>query len=306
MAADTAPPPRTLGEMHADARRRLTSLGLAEAALEARLLVEYVTATDRTQALAHPDTVVPPDAVSMLETALDRRAAGETVYRIIGRRNFHGVTLALSPETLDPRPDTEALVDLVLPELREIASRQGACRILDLGTGTGAIALALLKELPLARATGTDIQAGALETARANADLNGLSDRFDAVLSDWFERVDGRFHAIVANPPYIRSNEIETLSREVREHDPRQALDGGADGLDAYRRISSTSAAHLEPDGIIAVEIGWDQAADVTALFEAAGFALQRQARDLSGCDRALMFRKNAVQKGLGNTVDCR
>ena len=292
--------------MHADARRRLTSLGLTEAALEARLLVEYVTATDRTQALAHPDTVVPPDAVSMLETALDRRAAGETVYRIIGRRDFHGVTLALSPETLDPRPDTEALVDLVLPELREIASREGACRILDLGTGTGAIALALLKELPLARATGTDIQAGALETARANADLNGLSDRFDAVLSDWFERVDGRFHAIVANPPYIRSNEIETLSREVREHDPRQALDGGADGLDAYRRISSTSAAHLEPDGIIAVEIGWDQAADVTALFEAAGFALQRQARDLSGCDRALMFRKNAVQKGLGNTVDCR
>lgn len=306
MAAEATPPPRTLGEMHAHARQRLASLGLAEAALEARLLVEHVTGTDRTQALTRPDGVMSPDAWSMLETVLARRAAGEPVHRIIGRRDFYGVTLALSPETLDPRPDTEALVDLVLPELRDIAVRQGACRILDLGTGTGAIALALLKELPIAHATATDVQAGALETARANADLNGLAIRFETVLSDWFERVDGRFHAIVANPPYIRSSEIETLTREVREHDPLQALDGGADGLDAYRRISSTSAAHLEPDGIIAVEIGWDQAADVTALFEAAGFALQRQARDLSGCDRALMFRKNAVQKGLGNTVVCR
>jgi len=307
MAPETATSlPHTLGGLHAHARRRLAALGLEEAALEARLIVEHVTGTDRTQALSHPERVVPTDILAALETALARRARGEPVHRIIGRRDFHGVTLTLSPETLDPRPDTEALVDLVLPGLREIAARKGECRILDLGTGTGAIALALLRELPTARALGTDIQPGALEMARANADLNELTDRFETRLSDWFERVQGRFHAIVANPPYIRSNDIETLPREVREHDPRQALDGGADGLDAYRRIARGAAAHLEPDGVIAVEIGWDQARDVAGLFLADGLSLVELARDLAGHDRALMFSENAVQKGLGNRIDCR
>ena len=288
-------PPATLAALLAQARQRLIRAGIDDAALEARLLVEHFTGTDRTAALSDPDRVIADEQIRGVTAAVERRARGVPVHRIIGQRDFHGITLKLSRETLDPRPDTEALVELVLPALREIA-REGACRILDLGTGTGAIALALLKELPHATALGTDIQPGALETATVNADLNGLGVRFEARLSDWFEEIGGRFHAIVSNPPYIASREIETLSREVREHDPIKALDGGADGLDAYRVIAAKAAEFLETNGIVAVEIGHDQRRPVTDLFLDQGFALQGQAADLGGRDRALMFVRRATE----------
>lgn len=284
--------PATLAGLLKYARQRMSQAGLDEGALEARLLVEHFTQTDRTVALAHPDRVISDREASALAAALDQRIAGVPVHRIIGQREFFGLTLRLSPETLDPRPDTEALVELVLPVLKGFAAG-GACRILDLGTGTGAIALALLQLLPTATALGTDIQPGALETAAANADLNGLGRRFDTKVSNWFAEIDGRFHAIVSNPPYIASKEIETLSRDVREYDPIQALDGGADGLDAYRIIADQAAAFLEPGGVVAVEIGYDQCDAVKALFEAQGFAVAGQSRDLGGHDRALMFSPN-------------
>lgn len=281
--------PATLAAMLRSARQRLSRAGLEEAALEARLLVEHVTQTDRTVALAHPERAVSEQETNALAKALDQRIAGVPVHRIIGQRAFYGLNLRLSPETLDPRPDTEALVDLVLPALKGLAAN-GACRILDLGTGTGAIALALLQQLPSATALGTDIQPGALETAADNADLNGLGGRFDTKVSNWFAEIDGRFHAIVSNPPYIESKEIQTLSREVREHDPILALDGGADGLDAYRIIADQAEGFLEPGGVVAVEIGFNQRETVTALFEARGFAIMGQGSDLGGHDRALMF----------------
>lgn len=299
----------TLAGLLAHARQSLKQAGIEEAALEARLLVEHFTQTDRTTALSAPDSVVAEEQVHAVAGALEERTSGVPVHRIIGQRDFHGVTLRLSPETLDPRPDTEALVDLVLPALSRFAEN-GSCRILDLGTGSGAIALALLKELPFATALGTDIQPGALETAIANADLNGVGDRFDAKISNWFEAVDGRFHAIVSNPPYIASKEIETLSREVREHDPLQALDGGKDGLDAYRAIADEAAAFLTPNGVVAIEIGHDQREAVTALFHERGFSSAGQASDLAGRDRALMFLPEHLgapqQKRLGNRIDCR
>lgn len=286
---ETSDPPVTLGALLARARQLLIGADLEDAALEARLLVEHFTGTDRTAALSDPDRLIAAAQVRDVMAALQRRASGVPVHRIIGQRDFHGVTLKLSRETLDPRPDTEALVDLVLPALAGMA-RESECRILDLGTGTGAIALALLKEMARACAVGTDIQPGALETAAANADLNGLGERFEARLSNWFESVDGRFHAIVSNPPYIPINQIETLSREVREHDPIEALDGGADGLDAYRTIAARAADFLEPGGIVAVEIGHDQRQSVAKLFEDCGYALIGQSADLGGRDRALMF----------------
>jgi len=218
------------------------------------------------------------------------RVAGKPVHRILGYREFYGLRLRLSPDTLEPRPDTETLVDMVLPCAREMLKKTGSCRILDLGTGTGAIALALLSELPGARAIGVDISYGALEIARQNAEINGCSARFEVRKSDWFTHVEGDFNLIVANPPYIATETYLDLPREVRDFDPRGSLDGGADGLDAYRAIAANAAAYLAEEGLIAVEIGYDQMQAVRAVFEAHAFRTALQARDLAGRDRAVGF----------------
>lgn len=289
---DRAGEASTLGSLLAETRTRLAASGIESAALEARLLVEHFTGTFRIDAIREPNRLLKPDAVAAVEDAAARRLAGEPVHRIIGRREFYGLPLKLSPETLEPRPDTEILVDLVLPFVRRIAASEGACRILDLGTGTGAIALALLDREPKARAVGVDISADALATASTNADMLGASDRFEALQSDWFDKVEGRFHLIVSNPPYIPSGDLESLQAEVRDFDPRRALDGGADGLDAYRVIAAGARNHLLEGARVAVEIGFDQKAKVTTLFENAGYRLVDQARDLAGHDRALVFQR--------------
>jgi release factor glutamine methyltransferase len=233
---------------------------------------------------------VSTEAVAAARAALRRRIAHEPVHRILGRREFYGLDLKLSPATLEPRPDTETLVDLCLPFLRERAAERRNCRILDLGTGTGAVALALLSQIPGTTGLGTDISAEALETALSNANIIGLKGRFEGIVSDWFKAVDGRFTLIASNPPYIRTRDIEALALEVRDHDPVKALDGGMDGLDAYRTIAAGARRHLEEHGRVAVEIGFDQRQDVIAIFEVEGFELGRSARDFGGNERALMF----------------
>lgn len=281
----------TLGKLHAAVRRTLEAAGMAEAAADARILVEAITGTTRTLAVIAPDRPVEPELVVRVAQAVRRRLAGEPVHRIIGQRDFFGLTLKLSPETLEPRPDTEALVELVLPHLRQAAAGQGLVRVLDLGTGTGAIALALLSQVPAAVATATDIAQGALDTAAANARLNGLSQRFSTRRSDWFADVEGVFDLIVSNPPYIESAAIASLAPEVRLHDPLAALDGGEDGLQPYRVIAAGAAAHLAEGGVVAVEIGHLQRADVVTIFAGCGFALAGEKSDLAGRDRALCFR---------------
>lgn len=281
-----------LGELLARARAKLAAAGKDEAALEARMIVEHFTRTARIEAISDPRRPVGAADVRALEAALDRRAAGEPVHRILGYREFFGLPLRLSPDTLEPRPDTEALVHLVLPFVHRVAEREGTCRILDLGAGTGAIALALLAREPKATATATDISAGALAAAAANADILGMGVRYTGVQSDWFQQVEGRFNLIVANPPYIPSSELADLQPEVRDFDPARALDGGNDGLDAYRAISRGAADHLEADGQIAVEIGFGQRRSVEAVFREAGFELAGDASDLGGVDRALMFER--------------
>jgi release factor glutamine methyltransferase len=282
--------PATLSALHRYSRQRLEEGGVNDSALDARLIVEHFTGTSRSDAITDPGREVGAEAVAAVRAALDRRIAYEPVHRILGRREFYGLDLRLSPATLEPRPDTETLVDLCLPFLRERAAGRKNCRVLDLGTGTGAIALAFLSQIPEAKALGTDISAEALETALSNADISGLKNRFEGVVSDWFGAVDGHFTLIVSNPPYIRTKDIEALAPEVRDHDPVKALDGGRDGLDAYRRIAVGAGGHLEADGRVAVEIGFDQRRDVSGIFEAAGFALEGSAKDLGGNDRALMF----------------
>ncbi|WP_377293828.1 peptide chain release factor N(5)-glutamine methyltransferase [Rhizobium sp. SG2393] len=280
----------TLDAVLAAVRRSLAEAGVEDAGREARLLVAGLLGLTPTELLTRGASPVADAERAKVEAAVTRRLAGEPVFRILGRRDFRGLTLKLSPGTLEPRPDTECLVDAMGPQVDAIIARQGHCRILDLGTGTGAIILSLLDEHPLASGVGVDKSADALATARDNAAGHGLAARFDARESDWFSSVDGIFDVIVSNPPYIVSSVVDELERDVRDHDPRLALDGGADGLDAYRAIASESRRYLSQDGIVGLEIGYDQDGPVTALFEASGFRLTQRARDLGGRDRVLVF----------------
>jgi release factor glutamine methyltransferase len=225
--------------------------------------------------------------------ALDRRLAREPVQRILGGWEFWGLPLRFGPDALIPRPDTETLVDAVRARL---PNRQAPLRILDLGTGSGAIALALLSEYPRAFAIGLDLSPTALADARANAVANGLHGRAAFLVGSWAEALapqlpDHRFDAVVSNPPYIRKADIATLQPEVRLHDPWRALDGGEDGLDAYRIIINQAPALLKEDGLLALEHGADQAESVAALLMAGGFVQTRCVRDLGGRDRVALAR---------------
>lgn len=280
----------TLGALLKEARQRLAHAKVEDRGLEARILVEHFTGTSRTDAITTPERTIGEGQAEAILRAVEMRASGMPVHRILGYREFYGLKLSLSPETLEPRPDTETLIDLVLPEARRFARMAGNCRILDLGTGTGAIALALLSEVPEAYAIGTDISADALATASRNADMNGCAERFTTLRSDWLEDVEGPFDLIVSNPPYIPSAELDVLPREVREHDPFAALDGGPDGLEPYRQIAAGAGRHLAEEGLIGVETGYDQRDAVEAIFAAQGYKALKTARDLAGCDRAILF----------------
>lgn len=281
-----------LDALLARCRGMLADAGIAEPGTDSRLLASGVLGLDATRLIADGDHDVADEQADRLLQAVTRRAGGEPVHRILGQRPFRNLALSLSPDTLEPRPDTEILVDLVLPVLAEMVQRGVTPRILDLGTGTGAILLALLDEVPQASGLGVDISAGAVETARANARAAGLQDRAGFHVSDWFSAVAGNFDVIVSNPPYIPSDGIERLGREVRDHDPRAALDGGADGLDPYRVIAGGAHRHLAQGGRIAVEHGFDQKKAVCHLFGESGYIVAGTAQDLSGHDRAILFER--------------
>ncbi len=283
----------TIGALQADARSRFATAGLDDPASDAKVLVAGLFGLSFTETVTRSYEPVDADQVARLDAAVLRRLAREPVHRILGEREFYGLPLSLSPATLEPRPDTEILVDSLLPHLRRLTGVHGAIDILDMGTGTGAICLALLQESPAARGLGSDLSEEALSTATGNADRNGLADRFRTAHGSWFEPISGRFHAIVSNPPYILSDVMATLSAEVRDFDPVAALDGGRDGLDAYRAIALEAAKFLHDDGVLGLEIGYDQRLAVTALFEASGFRLIEAARDYGHNDRALIFAKN-------------
>ena len=270
----------------------LTDSGSTEAFTEARMLLEGAAGLDRLALLRDPDRRLTADETARLDACLDRRRAGEPVTRILGRRGFWSLDLAVTPDVLDPRPDTETLIEAALVAL---AGRMGQpLRVLDLGTGSGAILCALLAELPNATgvAIGVDVSVAAAEVARRNVAACGLADRAAIVTGRWFEPVEGAFDVIVSNPPYIPSGDIAGLEREVRDFDPRLALDGGADGLDAYRALLPPIAERLAPDGVAVLEFGLGQAADVAGLARAAGLGRQTVRRDLAGHERAIVLLK--------------
>ena len=285
----------TLAGALAAARRRLSEAGIADAARDARVLIAGILAVPPTAFVTDGARLLTALEEEAIDAALRRRLAREPVHRILGRRAFSRLDLVLSPETLEPRPDTEILVDTLAPYAETILAETGRCRILDLGTGTGAICLALLDLVAGATGVGADLSPGALETARRNANINGIADRFEVVESDWFAAVTGPFDIIVSNPPYIVRSVIGTLDDEVRLHDPVLALDGGEDGLDAYRAIAAGAGDHLRDNGLVAFEIGYDQKDQVTTIMRENGFARIEAVQDFGGRDRVLVFAKAAV-----------
>jgi release factor glutamine methyltransferase len=279
------------------ARRAVTALfkssAIDSAELDARILVGAVTGLDLTGMITAASRPLTSDESTRLEDFTRRRLAGEPVARILGLREFWGLPLQLSAGTLVPRPDTETVVELALEMLRASAPARRPLRIVDLGTGSGAILLALLSELPDAFGYGTDISVEALRTARGNAVDLGLASRAAFVACDYAAALSGTFDLIVSNPPYIRSLDIAGLATEVRDHDPLRALDGGADGLDAYRTLIPQAARLLAPGGILAVEVGEGQSADVEPLMASVGLILEGPPKaDLAGIRRAVAGRK--------------
>jgi release factor glutamine methyltransferase len=223
-----------------------------------------------------------PDAAARFGAYVERRLEGEPVSRIVGVREFYGRPFRIDASTLDPRPDTETLVEAALG----LVDREAPLNILDLGTGSGCILITLLAELPRASGVGVDVSLGALELARANAQILGVGDRAAFLASDWLEAVEGSFDLVVANPPYLSAADMAALSPEVRDHDPAPALDGGPDGLSAYRRIVPGLRKALRPGGFALFESGPDQAQSVSRLLAEAGLDVgegQHLWRDLAG-----------------------
>ena len=272
---------------------RLKSTAIESAELDARILTGHALGLDLTGLISAGQRQLTPDESVRLEEFAGRRLAGEPIARILGEKEFWGLPLQLSSATLVPRPDTETVVELALELLRASGGLDRPLRIADLGTGSGAILLALLSELPAAQGFGTDISQAALQTARANAARAGLSDRATFIACDYASGLAGPFDLIVSNPPYIRSADIDGLATEVRNHDPLAALDGGADGLDAYRALIPQAAGLLAPRAALVVEAGEGQSAEIQALMTAAGLMpVIAPKADLAGIRRAVGGRK--------------
>jgi release factor glutamine methyltransferase len=261
------------------------------AALDARLLVGHALGLDAAGLIVHGDRPVGESDVARVLALVARRIAGEPVARIVGEKEFWSLALHLSPETLVPRPDTETVVEAALAWARREGRARDSLAILDLGTGTGAILLALLSELPHASGTGVDIAEGAAGTANANALRLGLGGRARFAVADWTAGIVGRFDIVVSNPPYIKIGDIPELPLEVSRYDPQIALDGGADGLDAYRVILPRLHGILAANGAAFLEVGAGQAHSVSELAELPGFEAQLH-QDLVGTDRVVELRR--------------
>lgn len=270
---------------------KFRAAGFDSAELDARLLIGHALALDHAGLAAASERKLAAGEATAIAALARRRLLHEPVARILGRKEFWGLSLSLEPSTLVPRPDTETIVEAALTVVAERGAYRQALRIADLGTGSGAILLALLSELPNAFGVGTDLSSRALAVARDNARRHRLT-RATFAMSDMAAALRGPFDIIVSNPPYIPSADIATLPPEVRSFDPRLALDGGADGLDAYRTIAAAAPGLLSPDGIVVVELGAGQAQPVANLFAAAGLAPAKPRPDLNGVPRALVAEK--------------
>ncbi|MHA1599392.1 MAG: peptide chain release factor N(5)-glutamine methyltransferase [Alphaproteobacteria bacterium] len=265
---------------------RLCNAGVKAGRRDALLLLAAALKSDPNTLRVRPERSLDAAEWSAFESLLDRRAGREPVSRILGTREFWSLPFKITPDTLDPRPDSETLVDAVLAR---IGDRGAAIDILDLGTGSGCLLLALLSELPAARGLGVDISEAALTIARQNAVALGLAGRADFLCASWGHAVGGAWQVIVSNPPYILLSEIPDLAPEVQDFDPPLALAGGPDGLDAYRALAPEIARLMAPGGLAALEIEMTQTETIEALLRAAGLQNIGRERDLAGNWRCLL-----------------
>jgi release factor glutamine methyltransferase len=269
--------------------------GIDSAELDARLLIGHALGLDHAALAAGAEQIVSPEQQGAIGILARRRLRREPVARIFGSKDFWTLCLRVGESTLVPRPETETVVEAALAALDERGPRSHPWRIADLGTGCGAILLALLTELPVAFGVGTDISAAAADIARDNAKTAGVANA-RCVVCDMASALGGRFDLVVSNPPYIATSEIDRLPPEVRAFDPRIALDGGADGLHWYRVLAATAPQLLAQNGVLVVELGKDQAEPVAAIFAAAGLAPAGARPDLNGVPRALVAEHHVRQ----------
>jgi release factor glutamine methyltransferase len=286
VAAEGVLPSATVGEVLEAAAISLAAAGLEEPRRLARRIMTEALGLPPAEVFAHPQRHLDNTEHARIAAMTARVAAREPLSRIVGHRAFWGLEFALSPETLDPRPETETVVEAVLARLTD---RDKPYRFLDLGTGSGCLLLALLSEYRNANGVGVDLAPGAAMMARHNANRLGLGKRAHFVVGDWGSALSGRFDVVVANPPYIASSELATLPPEVRDHDPKRALDGGVDGLDAYRAIARDLTRLLRGGGLFAAEIGFGQGDGVAQIFCDGGLALEGFAADLAGIARVIV-----------------
>lgn len=268
-----------------DIKSKLEAGGIESASLEARIILEDVAGIQSAERV-NGNFQISPEIIFKINNIISRRIAGEPLGRILGYRDFWKSRFYLSPDTLEPRPDTETLVEEVL---RSVSAPK---RILDLGTGTGCILLSLLQEYPETKGVGVDLSAGAVQAATENAARLGLENRVTFYQGDWFDALpdDSKFDVIVSNPPYIPSAEIRNLQKEVQNHDPILALDGGNDGLNPYKKLCPNLKKYLETDGFVFFEFGVGQGGNLTRLVESYGATLIRVVRDLGGHERVIKF----------------
>jgi release factor glutamine methyltransferase len=262
--------------------------GLEDAEIDARALLGHALHLDRAQLISQSDRILEAREIEMASALAARRLKREPVARILARKEFWNQMLQVTPAVLVPRPETETVVEAALDALVRGGLRMEKLRILDIGTGSGALLLALLSELPNATGIGTDVSAAALEVACGNAERNGLAARSSFVECHIAEGVQGPFDLIVSNPPYIPHGDLAGLAPEVRDYDPVVALDGGSDGLDGYRAIAAEARRLLAPGGQLIVELGAGQEQAVRALFTKAGLTVGAARQDLAGIPRAL------------------
>ncbi|MEM1318181.1 MAG: peptide chain release factor N(5)-glutamine methyltransferase [Pseudomonadota bacterium] len=268
------------------ATKELEAAGHEAADFAARTIMAHVTDDDAGMVMLRADGPLAHQQSVAFDRLVGKVIEGVPLFRAIGVREFHGLDFAISSETLEPRDDTETLIEAVLAQSPQLDSH-----FADLGTGSGIIAISLLHEMAQAKGVATDVSDNALSTTLENAVANGVADRLSTTCGEWCEPLEGLFDFIVSNPPYIASEVVDGLHPSVLNHDPRRALDGGLDGLDAYRAILAEASDYLLPSGFLALEIGYDQADNVTALAEENGWCRIALQRDLQGHDRALVFR---------------
>jgi release factor glutamine methyltransferase len=269
-----------------DAAGRLRAGGIEQPMREARLMLAHAAGLAPTTVMAWPERLVAPEATDRLHTLLVRRLAHEPLSRILGRREFWSLDFQVTPATLDPRPDSETLIEALLDH---VPDKNAPLGLVDFGTGTGCLLLALLSALPQAEGIGVDRSEAAARVAAGNAEALGLAARARFLVGDWDAAMRGGLDLIVSNPPYIPTGDLAGLMPEVRLHDPHAALDGGPDGLDPYRVLAPAARRLLKPGGLVGFEFGLGQAGAIAAILLQHGLAILETRRDLQGLERAII-----------------